>query len=111
MWHDPSFYILISFLLFLWFVGRPFYAKLSTQLKDRATTIERQIKEVEALHAEAQAILKQQKQSLEFAEKEMNLLEKESHARVEKIHKKHEALLEKLQEQSSVDLKKEMQNP
>lgn len=110
MWQDPSFYILISFLLFVGFMGVPLYRKTLLQLKERSSTIARQLQEVDALHQEAEAILVQQKKAFEHSKKELETREKEVLERLERIEKEGKESLNKLDEQSDMHLKREMES-
>jgi len=108
MWHDPYFYILISFVLFLFFMGYPLYKKLLQHLQIRSSTIERQITEVEALYLEAQSILLEQKNALVLSKKAMSVLEKEAHIRVKKIQEETKNVLMHFEEISKKDLEREI---
>ncbi len=72
--HDPSFWILVSFLLFLSVVIRKGVRAFLSFVKEKKETITKQISEVDCLHEEAFQILRTEEKRLEET---TALLEKE----------------------------------
>jgi F0F1-type ATP synthase membrane subunit b/b' len=108
MWHDPYIYMVISFIIFLWFIGRPLYGKFLIELRERSLKIEEHIREVESLYQEAQSILIEQKNVLKTSEQTITILEAETQERVRKIKEEQETFLNALEETAAKDLKKEV---
>jgi F0F1-type ATP synthase membrane subunit b/b' len=110
MWHDPYLYMVLSFIVFLWFIGRPLYQKFLIQLRERSSKIEQHIEEVESLYREAQDILLEQKNALVASEKSISVLETETQERVKKIREEQEHALNVLEETAQREIKKEVES-
>jgi len=57
MFSDPKFWVAASFILFIAFVGRIGWAKITEMLDSRTTRIRSELNEAQRLRAEAQAML------------------------------------------------------
>lgn len=110
MWHDPYIYMVFSFVIFLWFMGRPFCKKFLIQLRERSFKIDQHIQEVESLYQEAHHILSKQKNALVESEKAMAQLEEETQKRVKKIKEEQERSLNVLEETAVREVKKEVES-
>lgn len=108
MWHDPAFYILLSFLLFCAVVGLPAYRKFSAQLQERSKTVQRQIKEVRDLYEEAESLLEEQKKRHTETIEESKQLEKETKAKIRSLEKSHAESLLNLEEKNKTTIEKEV---
>ena len=75
---DPSFWILISFLLLVGTFSTRILKKLNQQLKTRQEAIARQISEVGALYEEANMLFLEEKNNLAKKEQEVSLLTTET---------------------------------
>lgn len=87
--HDPSFWVLVSFLLFLSVVVRKGIRAFLSFVKEKKETITKQISEVDCLHEEALQILRTEEKR--FAETEA-LLEKEKADTLSLIEEEKKAL-------------------
>ncbi|MSO85678.1 MAG: F0F1 ATP synthase subunit B [Rhodospirillales bacterium] len=101
IFHDPTFWVAISLLIFVALVYRPIAKALPKALDARADKIRAEIEEAEKLRAEAQDLLAQyQRQQREVAaeaetvvrraREETNRMAEEGHARLEAALKRRE---------------------
>lgn len=90
---DPSFWILVSFLLLCTVFFSRGLKRLSQQLKTRQETIARQITEVSTLYEEAKSLLKEEQKHLESKEAEAVQLKIKV---LEEIERKKETIRESI---------------
>lgn len=57
-WHDPKFWVAVSFFLFFLLLGKKLWAAIAGALDGRAAAIRRQLDEASRLRAEAESLLK-----------------------------------------------------
>ncbi len=57
-WHDPKFWVAVSFVLFFLLLGKKLWGAISTALDGRAANIRRQLDEAARLRGEAEQMLK-----------------------------------------------------
>lgn len=105
MWSDPSFYLALSFFIFLIFSVRPFFRKLSEHLKNYGNSINNQLTTVEVLYQEAQALLDAKKQDFVELEKRLEILEIEAREKVAVIEEDLQKMLLHLEKISQANLK------
>jgi F0F1-type ATP synthase membrane subunit b/b' len=110
MLYDPSFYLTLSFALFVLGFGRPIYRKFKDQLKNHRKEVESQIQEVNALYDEAQTILSEKRKELERLEEKIYLLKAESKKRVLHIQKEQKEALKHLEKLFKEELNQEKES-
>lgn len=67
MFHDPEFWVLVSFVTFFVLFGKRLWAAIAAQLDARAATVRLQLDEAASLRAEAEAMLKDAQAAREAA--------------------------------------------
>lgn len=70
MFHDPTFWVALAFIVFIGLAAKPIGRKLASALDDRADTIKAQIDDAEKLHEEAKQLLASYKRKQQEAEDE-----------------------------------------
>jgi len=70
LFHDPTFWVALAFVVFVGLAAKPIGRKLATALDERADTIKAQIDEAEKLHEEAKQLLASYKRKQQEAEEE-----------------------------------------
>jgi F-type H+-transporting ATPase subunit b len=108
MLNDPTFWVLIAFLIFFALVGRKLFAAATSGLDARAQRIKQEIDEAQRLREEAQALLagyqRRQREALKDAEaivaharEEAKIVRKEAATALETaLKRREEAALEKI---------------
>ncbi|MBL0942053.1 MAG: F0F1 ATP synthase subunit B [Alphaproteobacteria bacterium] len=105
MLHDPAFWFMIAFLLFLGLVGKKAWKFVTAQMDWRKQSIENEIFEAVKLHEKAQAFLDEMKQKnqqaeqhaeeiLAHARQESERLQAEATKEIEAFIKRREKLAE-----------------
>jgi F0F1-type ATP synthase membrane subunit b/b' len=107
--NDPSFWILVSFLLLISILSTRALKGLRQQLETRQETIARQIAEVSALYEEAKNLLSDTKISLESKEKEALLIKAETLKEIERKKKSLVDNIKKLHQRHEDELRHKME--
>lgn len=110
MWHDPSFYLALSFGLFLFIFSRPLYKKLKDSLDSYSQNIHAQMDNVNALYKEAQEAFAQKQEQLLLLENRITILEKEAEEKIFLIQQNKQKELEHLDTLFAQSLKQEKEN-
>ena len=97
MWHDPHFYILLSFILFVGAAGVPLYRKLKAHLQIRQDTIQHQLDEVEDLYTDAKKLMTHRKDLLKETKGAVKTHEKALHDKLQTLEKNHQDKLSNLE--------------
>lgn len=84
-WHDPKFWVAVSFVLFFLLLGKKLWAAISGALDGRAATIRRQLDEASRLRSEAEQMLKDAEAERAAAAKEAEELLARAHAEAERV--------------------------
>lgn len=105
MLHDPTFYVTLSFILFLLLIGRPLFALILKRLDERGISIKKMIEQASRAKEDAEKFLKatkiQQKETLKQIEAikthsgfEAERLKSDSRKKLEQLIARSEKLTE-----------------
>jgi F-type H+-transporting ATPase subunit b len=93
MLEDPTFWVLISFIIFFALVGKKLYAAVTTGLDARAARLKQEIDEAQRLREEAQALLATYQRRQREAVKEAEAIAAHAREEAERLHKEAVAAL------------------
>jgi F-type H+-transporting ATPase subunit b len=99
LFSDPSFWVTVSFIIFILLAARPVSRKIATALDARSEQIRRELDEAVRLREEAQAILasyqKKQRESMAEAERILQQTREDAQAMAEKAEADLKSSIEK----------------
>ena len=84
-YHDPKFWVAVSFVLFFLLLGKKLWGAIGGALDGRAAGIRRQLDEASRLRAEAEAMLKAAEAERTAAAQEAEALLARAHAEAERV--------------------------
>lgn len=84
-WHDPKFWVAVSFVLFFLLLGKKLWGAISGALDGRAATIRRQLDEASRLRAEAETMLKAAEAERAAAAQEAEALLARAHDEAQRV--------------------------